>query len=81
MSLAIDTDTARKLPATLISALTDLMGDRFTTGNSAREHHGKGEAYHASALPDGVAFANSTEEVSAIVKACAAHGTPVIPYE
>jgi FAD/FMN-containing dehydrogenase len=52
--------------------LTKLLGVRFTTAPAVREYHGKGEAYHPLAPPDGVAYANSTEEVSAIVKACAA---------
>ena len=84
MSLAIDPNSEPKNKPALSQALQDeltaLLGERFTTATSVREHHGKGEAYHPSALPDGVAYANSTEEASAIVKACAAHGTPVIPY-
>ncbi len=80
MSLAVDNATATALPEALRQTLTDLLADRFTTAQSVREHHGKGEAYHAAALPDGVAYANTTEEVAAIVKACAEHGTPVIPY-
>jgi D-lactate dehydrogenase (cytochrome) len=80
MSLAIDTNADRQLPEALHAELTKLLSGRFTTAPAVREHHGEGEAYHPSAPPDGVAYANSTEEVSAIVKACAAHGTPVIPY-
>ena len=80
MSLAVDNNGAQPLPESLIATLTELLGERFTMSNSVREHHGKGEAYHIAALPDGVAYGNSTDEVSAIVKACAAHGTPVIPY-
>ncbi len=80
MSIAVDGANAPQLPEDLVTALRALLGERFTTAHSVREHHGKGEAYHTPALPDGVAFANSTEEVSAIVKACAAHDTPVIPY-
>ncbi|CAO3420294.1 FAD-linked oxidase C-terminal domain-containing protein [Azospirillum endophyticum] len=60
--------------------LTALLGDRFTTSLPVREHHGKDESYHAPCPPDGVAFANSTEEVSAIVKICAKHKLPIIPF-
>ncbi|GLR79784.1 FAD-binding protein [Azospirillum oryzae] len=60
--------------------LTALLGDRFTTSLPVREHHGKDESYHTPCPPDGVAFANSTEEVSAIVKICAKHKLPVIPF-
>ncbi len=60
--------------------LTALLGDRFTTSLPVREHHGKDESYHTPFPPDGVAFANSTEEVSAIVKICAKHKLPIIPF-
>lgn len=60
--------------------LTALLGDRFTTSLPVREHHGKDESYHTPFPPDGVAFANSTEEVSAIVKICARHKLPIIPF-
>ncbi|PWC84418.1 lactate dehydrogenase [Azospirillum sp. TSH100] len=60
--------------------LTALLGDRFTTSLPVREHHGKDESYHTPCPPDGVAFANSTEEVSAIVKICAKHKLPIIPF-
>ena len=60
--------------------LTALLGDRFTTSLPVREHHGKDESYHPTCPPDGVAFANSTEEVSAIVKICAKHKLPIIPF-
>ena len=80
MSLAAEAAKEQPLPNTLKAALTQLLGDRFTTATSVREHHGKGEAYHTASLPDGVAYANSTEEAAAVVKACAGHGIPVIPY-
>ena len=80
MRLAIDNKNELQLPESLDQYLTELLGDRFSTAQSDREHHGKGEAYHTAALPDSVVYANSTEEVVSIVKACATHGTPVIPY-
>lgn len=57
-----------------------LLGDRFTTAAAVREHHGKDESYHPNFPPDGVAFATSTEEVSAIVTLCAKHKLPIIPF-
>ena len=57
-----------------------LLGDRFTTAAAVREHHGKDESYHPNFPPDGVAFATSTEEVSAIVKLCAKHKLPIVPF-
>ncbi|WP_430395445.1 FAD-binding oxidoreductase [Ferrovibrio sp.] len=63
-----------------IAALKQLLGDRLSTGQAIREQHGKDESWHQPQLPDAVAFAQSTEEVAEIVKICAAHGMPIIPY-
>jgi len=63
-----------------LSELQDLLGDRVSTGQSVREIHGRDEAYSEPALPDAVAFPESTVEVSAIMKICAAHKVPVVPF-
>jgi D-lactate dehydrogenase (cytochrome) len=63
-----------------IKELKALLGERLSTSASVREHHGRDIAHHSAAPPDAVAFAESTEEISAIVKICARHGTPVIAY-
>ena len=63
-----------------IAEIKALIGDRLSTAKAVREQHGRDESYHAPAPPDAVAFARSTEEVSAIVKICAKHKVPVIPY-
>ena len=63
-----------------IAALKDLLGDRLSTGESIREIHGRDEAYSEPALPDAVAFPESTQEVSAIVKICARYKVPVVPF-
>ena len=64
----------------VIDALRDQLGDRLSTGDSIREQHGRDEGWHAGSPPDAVAFATSTEEVSQIVKLCAAHRVPIIPF-
>ena len=65
---------------TLIEELRDVIGDRVSTSASVRDHHGNGEDYFTPVPPDAVCFAHSTEEVSALVKVCARHGTPIIAY-
>jgi len=66
--------------STCIDELSAMLGDRLTTSASVREHHGKDITHHAGHPPDAVVFANSTEEVSEIVKVCARHKTPIIAY-
>lgn len=66
--------------ATVTDALRALLGERLTTSAAVREQHGKDESYHTPAAPDAVAFAESTEEIAAIVSLCAQHRVPVIPF-
>jgi D-lactate dehydrogenase (cytochrome) len=71
---------AVRMPEALVSDLTALLGDRFTTSVAVRDHHSRDESYHAPEAPDAVAFPQSTEEVREIVKACARYRTPVISF-
>jgi D-lactate dehydrogenase (cytochrome) len=64
----------------VIDALRALLGDRVSTSDAVREHHSHGESWHAPGLPDVVVFPTSTEEVSEVVKLCAAHRTPIVPF-
>lgn len=68
------------LPSEFSAALAALLGQRFSTGMADREQHGKGESYHAMRAPQAVCRAASSDEVSAIVRLCAAHRVPVIPF-
>jgi len=68
------------LDAPFLKALAELLGDRVTTATAVCEYHGNGEDYFPIAPPDAVCFAETTEEVSATVRLCAAHRVPVIPY-
>jgi D-lactate dehydrogenase (cytochrome) len=77
---AVPPSAASRLPADLRAELEGLLGERFSLSPAVRAQHGKDESYHASAPPDAVAFARSTAEVQAIVKACARHRVPVIPF-
>jgi D-lactate dehydrogenase (cytochrome) len=68
-----DTDAA-------VEALRALLGDRLSTSPSVLDLHGRDESSFAPAPPDAVAFPQSTEEVAAVVRACAEHAVPVIPF-
>jgi D-lactate dehydrogenase (cytochrome) len=63
-----------------IESLQQLLGDRLSTAASMRERHGKDASYHPCVPPDAVAFAQSTEEVSEIVKVCGRYKVPIIPF-
>jgi D-lactate dehydrogenase (cytochrome) len=64
----------------LIDLLKQRFGERLSTAAAVREQHGKDESYHTPAPPDAVVFARSTEEVAEVVRLCAAHKVPVIPF-
>ncbi|HSG37017.1 MAG TPA: FAD-binding protein, partial [Paracoccaceae bacterium] len=65
---------------TAIDALQSLLGDRITRSKSDRDLHGQSESHFPLTPPDAVAYPDTTEEVSALVKICAAHGCPVIGW-
>jgi D-lactate dehydrogenase (cytochrome) len=73
-------DIATPGVATAIDQIRALLGDRLSTALPVRAQHGKDQTYHPGAPPDAVAFPRSTEEVSRVVKICAAHRVPVIAY-
>eukprot|EP01113_Clastostelium_recurvatum_P044012 TRINITY_DN7377_c0_g1_i4.p1 TRINITY_DN7377_c0_g1~~TRINITY_DN7377_c0_g1_i4.p1 ORF type:complete len:544 (-),score=128.86 TRINITY_DN7377_c0_g1_i4:1-1632(-) len=61
--------------------LHSLLGDRVTTSPVAIEPYGKeGSGYMAPQYPQAVVWPLSTEEVAEIVKICAKHGIPIVPY-
>ena len=65
---------------TAIGILKQQFGDRLQTGQSIREQHGHTTTWIENQPPDAVVFVRSTEEVSNIVKICATHEVPIIPY-
>lgn len=65
---------------TAIDVLKQRFGERLQTGQAVREQHGHTTTWLENQPPDAVVFAKSTDEVSEIVKVCATHGVPVIPF-
>src|SRR5438094_4615624 len=64
----------------LLASLQQRLGDRLSTSAAVCAQHGKDESYHAPHAPDAVAFAQSTDEVAAIVALCAEYKTPVVAF-
>ena len=70
----------RPFPAALLEALTAALGERVSTAQAVREHHGRDESPFDPVLPDAVVFAEHTEDVQTAVKLCAQYDVPVIAY-
>jgi D-lactate dehydrogenase (cytochrome) len=70
----------KPLPDALLPALKSIFGDRLSTTQAMREHHGCDESSYDPMLPDAVLFAHSTDEVAAAVKLCSSHDVPIIAY-
>src|SRR6187549_2949606 len=63
-----------------IAALTAAFGNRVVTSQAVREQHGNSVTWIANQPPDAVVFPQSTADVQQIVRICARHGMPIIPY-
>lgn len=63
-----------------LEELRTLLGDRVSVAAAVRDHHRTGVSHHTGAPPDAVVFPESTEEVSAVVRICARHRVPAIPF-
>ena len=66
--------------ATVLPRLAAVLGERIVTSRVVREQHGHGEGLPDCAMPDAVAFAQTTGEVAAIAAICNETRTPLIPF-
>jgi D-lactate dehydrogenase (cytochrome) len=80
-AIARETRTLRTpTAAAALAALDDMFGARFSAALAMREQHCNTTTWLAGQPPDAVVFARTTAEVQAIVRICASHGVPVIPF-
>ena len=70
----------RPIPQAMLDALRARFGDRLSTAEAVRAHHGRDESAYDPMLPDAVVFAQTTEDVAAVAKLCFEHEIPLIPY-
>ncbi|CAJ0698513.1 FAD-binding oxidoreductase [Ralstonia sp. 22086] len=70
----------KPIPPAMLDALRARFGDRISTAEAVRAHHGRDESAYDPMLPDAVVFAQTTEEVAAVAKLCFEHEIPLIPY-
>ena len=66
--------------ASVLDALTARWPQQVSTAQSVRDHHANTLTWIAPQPPDAVFFATSTAEVQELVRLCAAHCVPVIPF-
>jgi len=64
----------------VVEALAARFGNRLVTARAAREQHANTTTWIENQPPDAVVFPRTTEEVQEIVRVCAAHRMPVIPF-
>lgn len=65
---------------TVVGILKQQLGEKLQTGEAIRNQHGHTTTYIRTQAPDAVAFPQSTDDVAAIVRVCAEHKVPVIPF-
>ncbi len=73
-----------RLPAETVAALNaDLaatFGNRFTASEAIRKAHGHTLTWLENQPPDAVVFAESRDDVIDLVKLCARHDAPIVPF-
>ena len=82
MPESLETATRRD-PAAVeaaVRALAQRFGNRLVTSQAVRAQHANTTTWIANQPPDAVVFPQSTEDVQDIVRLCAAHRVPMIPF-
>jgi D-lactate dehydrogenase (cytochrome) len=64
----------------VVRALAQKFGNRLVTSQAVREQHANTTTWIANEPPDAVVFPQFAEDVQDIVRICAAHRVPVIPF-
>jgi D-lactate dehydrogenase (cytochrome) len=64
----------------VIAALAAQFGNRLVTSQAVREQHGNTLTWVPNQPPDAVVYPQTSDDVQAIVRICAKHDAPVIPF-
>jgi D-lactate dehydrogenase (cytochrome) len=70
----------RPLPQGFTERLKSAFGAKVSFTAAVCEHHGRDESAYAPIPPDAVLFAESTEDVAALVRLAGEYRVPVIPF-
>ncbi|MBC7144963.1 MAG: FAD-binding protein [Thioclava marina] len=66
--------------AQALAELENLLGKRLATNQAERDQHGRSETWFPASPPDAVAYPETTQEVSEIVKICATRDVPITAW-
>ena len=69
-----------KSTSSAVAALTAAFGNRVVTSQAVRQQHGNTVTWIPNQPPDAVVYPQSTEDVQQIVRICAEHNMPIIPF-
>jgi len=64
----------------VVAALAAKFGNRLVTSQAVREQHANTTTWIANEPPDAVVFPQATADVQDVVRICAAHRVPIIPF-
>jgi D-lactate dehydrogenase (cytochrome) len=81
--VTVDTVAEQSSPTRFSAAIADLtaaFGNRVVTSRAVREQHGNTVTWIANQAPDAVIYPQSTEDVQQVVRICAKHKMPIIPF-
>ena len=65
---------------TALAELETVLGDGVRRSKSELALHARSESHFPDTPPDAVIYPETTAQVSAILRICAAHGCPVVPW-
>ncbi len=66
--------------ASALAILKQRFGEQCQTGTDIRRQHAHTTTYIPNQPPDAVVFAGSADDVQEVVRVCAAHRVPIIPF-
>ena len=81
--MTVDTIAEKTSPTRFAAAIAELsaaFGNRVVTSRAVREQHGNTVSWIVNQAPDAVVYPQSTEDVQQIVRICARHNMPIIPF-
>lgn len=70
----------KPLPDGFLDQLRSAFGEKLQTADAIREQHGSSESHFEAMVPDAVIFAESKDDVVALVNLCSSAKVPLIPF-